>query len=124
MVRTINLTPTEREHVEWAFGAMADYWGAPCEAGETPDADAEGITENEYVIPEGATMPFLSDNKLTLSTWHEVNDDLLYRIAEMLPDMADNAIGNVDMSRQRATAIALSCERLGDKLRDAMEVLS
>lgn len=122
MPATIFLTDAEREHVEWAFGAMHDYWGAECKPGETPDASAEGVTENDLTVPDYARMPFLNGGALTLSTWDEVNDDLRYRVEEMLPDMADNAIGNADMSRQRAQGVARSCASFAAKLRGAMEL--
>lgn len=118
---TITLTPTEREHVEWAFGAMHDYWGATCEPRETPDASAEGVTENEFTVPEGATMPFLTGHVLTLSTWDEVNDDLRYRVEEQLPDMIDSVKGEDQMSPQRASAHTAACASFGRKIREAME---
>jgi hypothetical protein len=123
----IALTAAEADAVNWAFGAMSDYWNAACEPGSTPDPDAEGVTENDLAVPVGAQMPFLSwgakagsGAALTLSTWEEVNDDLLYRIGQQLPDMADDAksIGG-DFTPQAAGRTVGMCNRLAAKLREA-----
>lgn len=122
--KTVTLTPAEREDVDWAFGAMMDYWGADCKADTVPGSyieEPEGIVDNELTIPDGALMPFLDGNVLTLSTWDEINDDLISRIEDLLPDMAEDAAGEPDMSEQRAGQIAARCARLGEKIRQAME---
>jgi hypothetical protein len=117
----IHLTPAKRDHVEWAFGAMFDYWGAACEPGAAPDPAAEGVTENELEVPEGATMPYLDGDTLVLSTWAEINDDLAQRIGQQLPDMADNAacVGG-GLSPQRAASVVRSAHDLAASIREAM----
>lgn len=117
---TIRITPAERDDLEWAFDALASYWGADCVEGQAPSPEAEGVTENELIIPGDALMPFIDDDRLVLSTWDEINDDLAYRIGEQRPGMADNAasIGG-DMSPQRAGQIAARCHALAERIREA-----
>lgn len=115
------LTKAEADAVEWAFGAMDDYWGAPCEAGAVPAADSESMYHNEYAeVPAGATMPYLDGRVLHLSTWHEINDDLLQRIRDQLPDMADDAasVGGFVTPQAAGKTIAL-CARLAAKIEEA-----
>lgn len=125
ILRTVRLTAAEREDVDWAFGAMMDYWGAECAADTVPGSyieGPEGIVENELVMPDDARMPYLDGDVLVLSTWDEINTDLLERIEDQLPDMAEDAasIGG-DVTPQRAGQIAARCALLAEKIRDAME---
>lgn len=84
---TVKLTLAQKDAVEWALGAMEDYWCSECEA----------EARNGEVIPT-ESLPFLSPHKqtsflLTLSDVDEVNEDLLYRLGEQFPDMARQARG-------------------------------
>lgn len=113
MPAVILLTPVQLEAVQWAFGAMADFWGAG--PGESPDPDAEVIRESEDLseMPEGAVMPHLEGNTLHLSAWNEINDDLAFRVGEMqlsiLSDMnSDGEITDRQAARRGSILTALA----------------
>ncbi len=117
MTHTIKLTDWQKESVEWAFGAMDDYWGGGCKAGESPGPDGEVIIDGDYTIPPDAHMPYLDGNTLFLSNWNEINDDLCYRVSEQLVDMVLDQSG-MTYSDREANAKALSLRQLGDKIKD------
>jgi hypothetical protein len=64
MAIRIKLSPAQKEAVEWAFSPLWEYWGGPCEDGGRPLPDSEGVEENDLVMPDGATMPYLDGNTL------------------------------------------------------------
>jgi hypothetical protein len=119
-MRRITLTKIEASHAAWAFGAMSDYWGAPCAPDQTPDAQAEGVVENDLVVPPGATMPWLDGTTLVLSSWDEVNNDLVFRVGEQLFDMLhpDDLVWDDfgDMSPQKQAAHRRACTTFVDKV--------
>lgn len=80
-----HLTKRQLELVAWAVEPMADHW---CTEQGAHARDGE-------VLPESA-MPYVLGKQVTLSTVPEVNDDLLYRLEEQLPDMVR---GNPDAPR-------------------------
>lgn len=62
--------------VRWALDPMEDYW-----CGEAGAYGRDG-----EVYPESA-LPCIRNDNLFLSTVPEINEDLLYRLEEQLPDM-------------------------------------
>lgn len=110
---TIKLTALQAEHVDWALDPMQEYWGG---WGGFPTRDGEIFSDAgnpELAIPEGATMPVLNGCVLTLSNWSEINEDLLYRVGEMLPDMISD---NTEFSQQTINGQRKSCFDLVAKI--------
>lgn len=85
MSKTVKLTAKQAKHVEWALGAMDDYW----------TTESEAYARDGKVYPVSA-LPRLEGATLTLSEVDEINDDLLYRLEEQLPAMARQAAGHWD----------------------------
>lgn len=112
MAAPIRLTAGERSAVEWAFGAMEDYWGAPCKVeGRCTDPACEGVYENELEEQHSAvggspTMPWLDGDMLHLSSWDEINHDLWDRLETQLATMTDH--GASDQKIAANTRVALS----------------
>ena len=84
---TVKLTLAQVEQVEWALSPMPDYW---CTEHGAHERDGE-------VLPDTA-IPTIAPHKqtsrlLVLSAYREVNEDLLYRLEDQLPDMARQASG-------------------------------
>lgn len=117
MPAILYVTPVQREAVEHAFGAMQDYWGVPCERDKVPTDDAEGVIGNDYTVPEGAKMPYLLGKTLVLSTWHEINDDLAYRVGEQYVDVLDDLVDCGEMTEQTAGRHATLLRAIGKEIR-------
>lgn len=109
----IKLTPLQINHVEWALDPMQEYWGG-WEGFPTRDGEIFSDAGNpELEIPEGATMPILDGCVLTLSNWSEINDDFLYRVGEMLPNMIAD---NTEFNQQTINGQRKSCFDLVAKI--------
>lgn len=109
----IKLTPLQAEHIEWALDPMQEYWGGwdgkPTREGEMFSEAGDPDLE----IPDGAIMPILDGDMLAISNWDQINDDLLYRIGEMLPGMIED---NTEFSPQQISGQKRSCEMLAEKI--------
>lgn len=77
------LTKKQLELVEWALGPMADFW-----------CTEEGAYERDGEVYQESDLPRIQFGQLFLSTVEEINEDLLYRLEEQLPDMASQDVGN------------------------------
>lgn len=98
----VHLTKAQMDAVAWALDPMSDYW---CSEEGAHERDGE-------VYPESA-LPCIKHEDLFLSTVPEINEDLLYRLEEQLPDMASQG----DAPRNGATAGL----RAAAKIRQAMK---
>jgi hypothetical protein len=93
MSKHVKLTLQQAEQVEWALGAMDDYWTSESEA-----IGRDGPVYPESALPHLAPLvgprgPAKTAKLLILSDVEEINDDLLYRLEEQLPDMERQAGG-------------------------------
>lgn len=97
------LTKQQAEQVEWAIGPMHDHWctedGAYARDGEVLADDLMPTLEPEI----GRNGPKANRVRLLLSPNAEVNADLLYRVGEQLPQMAEQ---DDDPEANRATVKA------------------
>jgi hypothetical protein len=74
----IKLTPITQDAVNWALDGMDIHWDV--EGGEgIEDLRFEGKT-----IRAVFTLPRVEGNQLILSDWWPVNDDLAFRIGQLL----------------------------------------
>lgn len=81
----ITLTKAQWDWVEWALGAMPDFW---C----TSEGAEERLGENEtdLKVYSEDDLPKLEGRVLTLSSVHEINTDLLYRLEVQAVDLAES----------------------------------
>ena len=76
----MKLNKHQRDAVHWALHALHDYWHPTCGEGY------EAVMKEGPLWPEPSDwhMPEIRGNGvLVLSNWHEVNDDLAYRIGTL-----------------------------------------
>ena len=112
----MKLNKHQREAVIWALDCMWQYW----------DRDSgEGY---EAVMDEGPQWPeptdwhlpaVRSDRTLILSNWHEVNDDLAYRIGTQLVDMIQDGAEH-QHSRHVRRRMTQACVELHTYIRARM----
>lgn len=114
MITPIVLTNHQRESVEWAFGAMDEYWGT-CNGGPV-DLDAEGVQSSEGDFSQACTPRLFCEN-LWLSNHEEINDDLCYRLGTQLPAMMEELIGEDQMSQQRFNSQSRSLKLLVEAIK-------
>jgi hypothetical protein len=106
MTRRIGLTKAQADQVEWALGPMSDHW-----------CTASGAHARDGSIHDDADLPNLETTKwknpaavLILSSFDEINEDLLYRLEVQLQHMADD--DDTAASRGHAIAGANAAERI------------
>lgn len=103
--KQIKLTKYEAEQVEWALGAMGEYWTTPDGAYER-----DGALYDESDLPYLTTLDgarFLNDPRhcgaqkyyLILSNVEEINDDLEYRISEQLAEISHDCEDRMETMR-------------------------
>lgn len=105
------LTLQQAEQVEWALDPMADHW---CSEAGADARDGEVLPESSLPVLgpcPGSRGPQKTSKALTLSDVPEVNDDLLYRLEEQLPDMQRQAEGKGFDSSDRSVNAALNAAR-------------
>jgi hypothetical protein len=74
----IKLTPITKDAVEWALDDLPVHWNLK---------DGEGIEDLRFegkIIRAEFSLPRIEGNQLILSDWWHVNDDLAFRIGQML----------------------------------------
>lgn len=104
----VKLTLAQAEVVAWAIAPMSDHWttedGANARNGEViPESDLPRLE------PDGTRKTSVI---LVLSPRDDVNDDLLYRLEEQLPDMARQSSGFEDGDElRRSTKAAYNAAR-------------
>lgn len=98
---TVPMTAAEAKVAEWAVDPMEDYWAMAVE-------EQDGV-----VMPP---MPRVERAVLHLPDHDGVVADLLYRLEEQLPDMADGAMPH---ERAQARADVRVGAKLAEKIRQA-----
>lgn len=85
--KRVKLTLQQAEQVEWALGPMGDRW---CSEGGAEERDGEVYGDESLPVlgPDGTRQ---TTRILLLSEVEEINEDLLYRLEEQLPDMERQA---------------------------------
>ena len=96
-MKEVQLTKAQAEAVAWALDPMGDYW---CSENEAWGRDGP--------VYDDADLPKLKGTVLVLSPVDEINEDILYRLEEQLPDMIRQ---DPEAPRNGATA-ALRAARL------------
>jgi hypothetical protein len=84
-MRSLTVTAVQASLIDWAIGGMDDY---------AESEDNEGYGPEDVPRVEGLTVIFPTSNV-------EMIDDLLYRLEDQLPDVADAA----DTAAERRGAI-------------------
>ena len=79
---SVKLTKRQASVVEWALDPMDDYW-----------CSESGAWGRDGPIHPESDLPKLQGLILTLSNVDDINDDLLYRLEDQLPDMEEQAAG-------------------------------
>ena len=101
----MKLNKHQSEAVYWALGAMHDYWNPECGEGYATVME-EGLFWPE---PTDWHLPHIrSDYVLILSNWHEVNDDLAYRIGTQYASMIHTEADNLSRHVKRRMTQAVS----------------
>ena len=99
----IKITKFQADAVEWALGAMDEYWD-----GSEHDGDAAGPDD----------LPRLDGTTLLLSHRDDIAEDLAYRVGDQLVDMT-RAEAGADISEAQAGGQIRSLEALAEKIRRA-----
>lgn len=104
----VKLTLAQAEAVAWAIAPMSDHWTTE-DGADARDGDVIPGSDLPRIVPDGTRK---TSKILILSPRDEVNEDLLYRLEEQLPDMARQSSGfeNSDELR-RSTKAALNAAR-------------
>jgi hypothetical protein len=101
----IKITKFQADAVEWALGAMDDYW--------------DGSGHGRLLGPAGPDeLPRLDGTTLLLSHRDDIADDLAYRVGDQLVDMT-RAEAGADISEAQAGGQIRSLEALAEKIRRA-----
>lgn len=87
IMERLKLTPKQFAAVEWALGAMPDYWCT--ESGAWGRGEPTVYSEDE--------IPYIVDKTLVLSSVAEINEDLRYRL-----DDEDLIVWGVDLERHES----------------------
>jgi hypothetical protein len=87
MSRKVKLTLQQADQVDWALGALVDHWTS-----DEIDEPETLLTVKDMprLLPDGDRK---ATKILILSPHDHVNRDLLYRLEEQLPAMADQSSG-------------------------------
>lgn len=115
----VKLTLQQAEQVEWALGAMDDYWTTEdeAEARGGPVYPASALPRLE--AHQGSRGPTKTARTLILSPIDDINDDLLYRLEEQLPSMERQAAGQWEGGRGAGTAARAAAQRIRHRLKHA-----
>lgn len=101
----IAITLAEKEWADWALDPMWEYW-----------TTESGAYERDGQIYEESHLPRIEGNNLFISDIPEINEDLLYRLEEQAPAVAEcDAV-----SEQQKSARCRSSFSLAQKIRGVM----